>query len=305
MCYTFVMLRVRLLFALLCVVALAANAAPQSLAPTPPLGWNSWDAYGLTIDEAQYRDNVKVLAGLKQYGWEYAVIDEGWYMQDPLAYKVATREYVWDANGNLIPAVDRFPSSRNGAGFKPLADWVHEQGLKFGIHIVRGIPRQVVKENLPIAGTSFRAQDAADIQATCPWDEGNYGVSDTPAGQAYYDGMLKLYASWGLDFLKVDCISDHPYRPTRDPPGGRSDSQDGTADRAEPFAGADVAEACGRSGEVLAVVAHHGRSLGRVGIEAAGERQRISVRAEPGVRPHCAVAAVCEAGQLARSGYAA
>ncbi len=178
------------------------------------MGWNSWDAYGLTIDEAQYRDNVKVLSGLKQYGWQYAVIDEGWYMQDPFAGTVAARKYVWDANGNLIPDAGRFPSSANGAGFKPLADWVHGQGLKFGIHIVRGIPRQVVKENLPIGGTSFHAQDAADLEATCPWDEGNYGVSDTPAGQAWYDGMMKLYAGWGLDFIKVDCISDHPYRLT-------------------------------------------------------------------------------------------
>jgi hypothetical protein len=178
------------------------------------MGWNSWDAYGLTIDEAQYRDNAKVLAGLKQYGWQYAVIDEGWYAQDPSAEKVEARKYVWDANGNLIPAVNRYPSSANGAGFKPLADWVHSQGLKFGIHILRGIPKQVVKDNLPIAGTTFHAQDAADQQSTCPWAEDNYGVSDTPAGQAWYDGMLKLYAGWGLDFIKVDCISDHPYRPT-------------------------------------------------------------------------------------------
>ena len=178
------------------------------------MGWNSWDAYGLTIDEAQYRENAKVLAGLKQYGWQYAVIDEGWYAQDPFAEKVEARKYVWDANGNLIPAANRFPSAANGAGFKPLADWVHAQGLKFGIHILRGIPRQVVKENLPIAGTNFHAQDAADQEATCPWAEDNYGISDTAAGQAYYDGMMKLYASWGLDFLKVDCISDHPYRPT-------------------------------------------------------------------------------------------
>ncbi len=48
--------------------------------------------------------------------------------------------------------------------------------------------------------------------STCPWDEGNYGVSDTPAGQAYYDSMLKKYAGWGLDYIKVDCISDRPYR---------------------------------------------------------------------------------------------
>jgi hypothetical protein len=198
----------------------ARQAGPQStppptplVAPTPPLGWNSWDAYGLTIDENQYRDNVRVLAGLKQYGWQYAVIDEGWYMQDPLAADVSTRKYVWDDHGQLIPAVNRFPSAANGAGFKPLADWVHAQGLKFGIHIVRGIPKEVVKQNLPIGG-GFHAQEAADLPATCPWDEGNYGVSDTPAGQAYYDAMFKLFAAWGLDYIKVDCVSDHPYRPT-------------------------------------------------------------------------------------------
>ncbi len=178
------------------------------------MGWNSWDAYGLTIDEADYRANVKVLAGIQEFGWKYAVIDEGWYMADPFGRNLEARKYLYDGNGILIPVTSRFPSAANGAGFKPLADWVHAQGLKFGIHIVRGIPRQVVKENLPIAGTAFHATDAADLAATCPWDEGNYGVSDTPAGQAYYDSMLKLYASWGLDYIKVDCISDRPYRPT-------------------------------------------------------------------------------------------
>jgi hypothetical protein len=109
---------------------------------------------------------------------------------------------------------NRFPSAANGAGFKPLADWVHAQGLKFGIHIVRGIPRGVVDQNMPIAGTNFHAADAADKDSPCPWDEGNWGVRDNAAGQAYYDSMLKLYASWGLDYIKVDCISDHPYRIT-------------------------------------------------------------------------------------------
>jgi hypothetical protein len=188
--------------------------AQSTLALTPPLGWNSWDAYGLTIDEADYRANTTVLAGLSQYGWQYSVIDEGWYMADPFGANVEKRKYLWDANGILIPVESRFPSAANGAGFKPLADWVHKQGLKFGIHIVRGIPRQVVKANLPIADSKFHAADAADLAATCPWDEGNYGVSDTPAGQAYYDSMMKLYASWGLDYIKVDCISDHPFRPT-------------------------------------------------------------------------------------------
>ena len=201
--------------ALLSVVAFAApllNA--QGPAPTPPMGWNSWDAYGLTLDEADFRANAKLLAGMKDFGWKYAVIDEGWYMQNPFGLNLSEKKYLWDGNGILIPVESRFPTSANGAGFKPLADWVHAQGLKFGIHIVRGIPRQVVKDNLPIAGSSFHAADAADIAETCPWDEGNYGVKDNAAGQAYYDSMLKLYAGWGLDYIKVDCISDHPYRPT-------------------------------------------------------------------------------------------
>lgn len=206
------MFRTSLIAALL--VVLAAPSFAQNPAPTPPMGWNSWDAYGLTINEADYRANTEVLASIRQYGWQYSVIDEGWYMQDPFADSVEARKYIWDENGILIPDPTRFPSSANNAGFKALADWVHSQGLKFGIHIVRGIPRQVVAQNLPIAGTNFHAADAADTASPCPWDQGNWGVKDNAAGQAYYDSMLKLYADWGLDYIKVDCISDHPYRPT-------------------------------------------------------------------------------------------
>jgi hypothetical protein len=192
----------------------AAVSPAQNLAPTPPMGWNSWDAYGLTITGAQFKANAKVLASVRQYGWQYAVIDEGWYMADPAGKTMPEKKYLWNKYGLLIPVSDRFPSAANGAGFKPLADWVHAQGLKFGIHIVRGIPRQVVAANLPIEGTNFHAADAADKTSPCPWDQGNWGVKDNAAGQAYYDSMFKLYASWGVDFVKVDCISDHPYRPT-------------------------------------------------------------------------------------------
>jgi alpha-galactosidase len=217
--YTFRMTRSRvfraaILSASLLIAAASLSLHAQNPAPTPPMGWNSWDAYGFTIDESDFKANVTVLAGLKQYGWTYAVIDEGWYMADPFGANVEKRKYLWDANGILIPVEARFPSSASGAGFKPLADWVHAQGLKFGIHIVRGIPRQVVKDNLPIAGSAYHAADAADLDSPCPWDEGNWGIKDNAAGQAYYDSMLKLYAAWGLDYIKVDCISDHPYRPT-------------------------------------------------------------------------------------------
>ncbi len=100
----------------------------QTLAPTPPMGWNSWDAYGLTIDEADFKANASVLAGIQRYGWQYAVIDEGWYMANPFGHNLEEKKYLWDENGLLIPVPDRFPSSADGQGFKPLADWVHAQG---------------------------------------------------------------------------------------------------------------------------------------------------------------------------------
>ena len=176
------------------------------------MGWNSWDAYGMSINEADFKANVTVLAGMKQLGWQYAVVDEGWYLEEPLASGTEAQKFVYDANGRLIPALNRFPDATNGAGLKPLADWVHAQGLKFGIHLIRGIPRQSVKDDKPIAGSSFKASEAADTTDLCPWNSDNYGIKDNAAGQAWYDAMIGLYATWGIDYLKVDCISDRPYK---------------------------------------------------------------------------------------------
>jgi hypothetical protein len=197
---------------LLLISTTAAIAAPLAL--TPPMGWNSWDAYGFTITEAQFKANSALLAKMRPAGWNYAVIDEGWYMANPLGDKLETRQYQLDGFGRLIPVPARFPSASDGKGLKGLADWTHAQGLKFGIHIVRGIPKAAVEANLPIEGSHFRAADAADRSATCPWDDANYGIADNEAGQAYYNSLLRQYAAWGVDFLKVDCIADHPYRPS-------------------------------------------------------------------------------------------
>ncbi|SEF77658.1 Alpha galactosidase A [Bryocella elongata] len=192
--------------------------APSVLAPRPPMGWNSWDAYGLTITEAQFRENVNVLAAkLKPFGWQYAVIDEGWFLKNPHDLKPPGKAiYEIDANGRYNPVPERFPSAvvdGKNQGFRALGDYVHAQGLKFGIHIVRGIPREAVRQDLPVAGSRFHARDVADTTDACPWDPTNWGVRDTPAGQAWYDALLAQYADWGVDFLKVDCISDHPYKP--------------------------------------------------------------------------------------------
>ncbi len=198
--------------ALWCLLSHSANAG--GLAATPPMGWNSWDAYGLTIDEAAFKANATVLARLRNYGWRYAVIDEGWYMKYPSGDNLQTREYQLDRHGRLIPAATRFPSASESGGLRSLADWTHKRGLKLGIHIVRGIPKQALRDNPLIADSAFHIADAVDVNDTCPWDDGNYGVRDNPAGQAYYDSLFKLYAGWKIDFVKVDCIANNPYRPS-------------------------------------------------------------------------------------------
>jgi hypothetical protein len=177
------------------------------------MGWNSWDAYGLTISESEYKANVDWMAThLKQFGWLYAVVDEGWYLQNPESGGKPAWQFTLDQEGRFTPATNRFPSAANGTGFKPLADYVHSHGLRFGLHIIRGIPREAVAKNMPIAGSSYHAVEAADPSDTCSWNPDTYGVKENPAGQAYYDSLATLYASWGLDFIKVDCISSRPYK---------------------------------------------------------------------------------------------
>jgi alpha-galactosidase len=178
------------------------------------MGWNSYDAYGTTVSEAQFRANALWMSQhLARYGWRYVVIDAEWFVRNPTPAGGASGAiFVLDEYGRYIPAPNRFPSSAGGAGFKPLADYVHSLGLKFGIHILRGIPRQAVAENLPLAGSRYTAAQAADLRATCPWNPDNYGIDPRrPAGQAYYDSIARLYAVWGVDFIKADCIASHPY----------------------------------------------------------------------------------------------
>lgn len=189
------------------------GAQKKILAPTPPMGWNSWDSYGLTINEAQFRANVDAMAKrLKTAGYQYAVVDEGWYLLNPQKAKAEAFEYRMDANGRYEPALNRFDSAAGSAGFKPVSDYVHAQGLKFGIHIIRGIPKTAVEKNTPVAGSAFHAVDVADTADMCPWNPDNFGVKDSAAGQAWYDSLMKQYAEWGVDYIKVDCIASHPYK---------------------------------------------------------------------------------------------
>lgn len=175
----------------------------------PPMGWNSWDAYGASVTQEEVLANAKAMAQtLAPYGWEYVVVDIQWY--EPLANSTVYHPFtplVMDDYSRLRPASNRFPWSQEDQGFQALGQAIHDLGLKFGIHIMRGIPRQAVHQNTPLLGSKLRARDIA-LNNICPWNSDMYGVNvDLEAGQAYYDSLIALYASWGVDFLKVDDIA--------------------------------------------------------------------------------------------------
>jgi hypothetical protein len=174
---------------------------------TPPLGWNSWDSFGQAVTEDEVKANADFMAArLAKLGWRYIVVDIEWSEPQRLGpdYPVHSKSEV-DGFGRFVPAASRFPSSAGGRGFKPLADYVHRKGLKFGVHIVRGIPRLAVERNTPIEGTLFRAADIADKVDFCDWNEDQWGVDlSRPGAQEWYDSLFRQLAAWGVDFVKAD-----------------------------------------------------------------------------------------------------
>ncbi|HMR47635.1 MAG TPA: alpha-galactosidase [Arachnia sp.] len=174
---------------------------------TPPMGWNSWDCYGTTITEDEVLANARFMAEhLAPFGWDTIVIDADW--ADPGArshgYNAAAELHL-DEYGRLVPDPVRFPSAADGAGFGPLAEQVHALGLRFGIHIMRGLTRRAIALRTPILGTGVTAADIADPDNVCEWNPHYVGMRMTdPAAQAYYDSLAALYAEWGVDFVKAD-----------------------------------------------------------------------------------------------------
>lgn len=177
---------------------------------TAPMGWNSWDCYGASVTEDVVRKNAEFMAkNLRQYGWEYIVVDIQWYEPNAKSHEYNPfTELCMDEYSRLIPAQNRFPSSAGGKGFAPLAEYVHSLGLKFGIHIMRGIPRQAAHKNTKILGTDKTAAQVAKTSSICAWNTDMYGVDPHKEGaREYYDSIFKLYASWGVDFIKCDDIA--------------------------------------------------------------------------------------------------
>ena len=202
-----------------CLQIICHNTQAQSnpkywqYAPNPVLGWNSWDIFGTTVTEQQAKEQADAMVQhLLPSGYKYFTVDIQWYEPNSKghSYKKGAK-LTMDEYGRLTPGLKKFPSAAGGKGFKPLADYVHSKGLKFGIHIMRGIPKQAVEQNTPVLGTNVKAQDIAITKSICHWNPDMYGVDATkPEGQAYYQSIIQMYADWGVDFIKVDDIS-RPY----------------------------------------------------------------------------------------------
>lgn len=186
------------------------------VALTPPMGWNSWDCYGAGVNEKQLLKNAEYMCeNLKQYGWQYIICDIQWYEPKAVGNEYNNfTELCMDEYSRLIPAENRFPSSKNGVGFRAIADKIHEMGLKFGIHIMRGIPRQAVHNNTKILGTDKTAREIAHHFSVCSWNTDMYGVDCRREGaEEYYNSIFSLYANWGVDFVKVDDIANTEFSP--------------------------------------------------------------------------------------------
>lgn len=185
----------------------------EILAEKPPLGWNSFDSYGVYLHEEAALANIETFAEkLKPHDYEYFVIDAGWfgefdlvegtlYPKEKHAKKMNFNEY-----GLLQPSKTYFPN-----GLQPIIDRCHELGLKFGLHLMRGIPREAVHQNLPIKGTDYKAADIADTTSICVWNHQNYGVDmSKPGAQEFYNSLMNQMAEWGVDFIKYDDIVPYP-----------------------------------------------------------------------------------------------
>lgn len=185
--------------------------------PTPPMGWNSWDCFGATVTEEQAKANADYMAErLARHGWKYVVVDIQWYEPQSRGWDYDRNpKPVIDQYGRLWPVVAKFPSSADGKGFRPLADYVHAKGLKFGVHLMRGIPREAAKRDCRVLGANVTASAIANTGSTCTWNPDMYGVDmSKPGAQAYYDSVFKLLAEWQVDYVKVDDLS-RPYNEHR------------------------------------------------------------------------------------------
>jgi alpha-galactosidase len=208
-----------------CSTLTYAQKKPVIVAATPPMGWNSYNCYGSAVHEDEVKANASYMAkNLKNVGWQYIVVDFLWSYDNPPGSNIGNpyQKNLQDGSfvpwltmdkwGRLLPQPTKFPSAFGGKGFGPLGAYIHSLGLKFGIHVMRGIPRQAVWAKSPVKGTKgITADMIADTSSKCTWMNHMYGLDmKKPGAQEYLNSILELYASWGVDFIKVDDLS-RPY----------------------------------------------------------------------------------------------
>jgi hypothetical protein len=185
----------------------AAKAADNGVERTPVLGWSSWSFLRNQPTAATIEAQADALhtSGLQQLGYEYINLDDFWYrcpgQQGPEV----------DTYGRWVINNGRFPSAGGTNGIKAVADYVHRLGLKFGIYITPGISQQAVAANTKIEGTSYTADQIAEPSAR----QNNYNCGGMvgidyrkPGAQAYTNSWADLLASWGVDYVKFDGITN-------------------------------------------------------------------------------------------------
>ena len=181
---------------------------------TPPAGWNSFDCYMGSINEEQALANLELfLKKLKPAGYEYFCLDAAWYADGDQACNERLRRVGQcrnmhiDSFGRFVPSPVNFPH-----GLRTLADRCHENGVKFGVHIMRGMPRMALERNTPIKGTDFRARDIYDPDNFCPWCKYSVATDASHPGTfAYYRSEVEyLTEELTVDFIKLDDVVEHP-----------------------------------------------------------------------------------------------
>ncbi|MEQ8418715.1 MAG: glycoside hydrolase family 27 protein [Arenibacter algicola] len=190
-----------------------SNSIGEVLAINPPMGWNSFDSYGVYLHEEAAMDNLEAFAQkLKPYGYEYFVMDAGWFgefeLREGTLFPAEKHAKIVNINefGLLQPSETYFPN-----GLQPIIDRCHELGIKFGIHLMRGIPRLAAQRNTIIKGTNIHAQEIIDTVNVCKWNPQNYGIDmSKPGAQEFYNSLINQLAAWGVDFIKYDDIVPYP-----------------------------------------------------------------------------------------------
>ncbi|KAL9151594.1 hypothetical protein ABFS82_11G061900 [Erythranthe guttata] len=190
-------------------------------ASSPPRGWNSYDSYSWIISEEEFLQNAQLVSQrLKNHGYEYVVVDFLWYRRKVEGANTNSLGFdVIDEWGRMVPDPVRWPSTRNGKGFAEVAKKVHSMGLKFGIHVMRGISTQAFNANTPIldvttgkayeeSGRTWRAKDVGIKERACAWMKNGFMSVNTKsgAGLAFLRSLYQQYADWGVDFVKHDCV---------------------------------------------------------------------------------------------------